>query len=98
MKINRPVHPVHIGVTNPYQQQKMAKVGNQNKSTGSQDQLQISDEAKAMLEQKHEVSSKAVSQQEREAKVEQIKLKIAQGKYEVDSQAIADNISRFWFR
>lgn len=76
--------------TNPYQKNQ-AKTNDIAKSTKSKDQLTISAEAKALLE---EVNSQ--HRLERQAKVEQLKDQISTGKYKIDAEKIADKLLEWW--
>lgn len=80
----------HVTGTNPYNKNQ-AKTNLASKSTKQTDQLTISAEAKALLE---EVNSKY--HLERQAKVEQLKEKIASGNYKIEADKIADKLLEWW--
>ncbi|ANU24598.1 anti-sigma-28 factor, FlgM [Planococcus donghaensis MPA1U2] len=56
-----------------------------------EDELQISNEAKAMFEKNASVDV------ERQEKIEFLKAQVASGEYKVDAGKVADKVHQFWF-
>ncbi|GBF10534.1 MULTISPECIES: flagellar biosynthesis anti-sigma factor FlgM [Tepidibacillus] len=74
---------------NRYQQQINQKERQLKKTESKKDEINISDEAKALLEQTKDVG--------REEKINQIKDQIKNGTYQVDSGKVAEKILK-WFK
>ncbi|WP_025027195.1 flagellar biosynthesis anti-sigma factor FlgM [Caldalkalibacillus mannanilyticus] len=90
MKINKP--PVSA-VGNPYMkaQAKLAKI-EPSSAARKKDELQISSEAKALLENHN---TKDVARQQ---KVNELKQQVQNGEYKVDSEKVAEKLYQFWFK
>ncbi|EGL83792.1 flagellar biosynthesis anti-sigma factor protein FlgM [Caldalkalibacillus thermarum TA2.A1] len=87
MKID---HTHGVWRPNPYQQQAAKPV--QKREKPGRDQVQISAEAKAMLDTQTALNRK------RQAKLERIKSELESGTYQVDSRKVAERLFDFWFR
>jgi|GEM_PF-1649358 len=89
MKINKPIGSIN----NPYAkpQAKMAKIENASPAQ-KKDEIQISAEAKALLENHN---TKDVARQQR---VEELKQQVQSGQYQVDSEKVAEKLYQFWFK
>jgi negative regulator of flagellin synthesis FlgM len=90
MKINK---PTSASIINPYLKQQ-AKTNQTEKgaSTPKKDQLQISTEAKALLENKTQIDPA------RQEKITQLKNQIQSGEYKVNSREVAEKMYQFWFQ
>ncbi|WP_171016847.1 flagellar biosynthesis anti-sigma factor FlgM [Pseudalkalibacillus caeni] len=86
MNVNKPSGPPYI---NPYQKHKPVEKVQKSKSVSKQDELQISNKAKEMYENKAET--------EHEDRIRKIKEQVENGTYEIDSKKIAEKLYRFWF-
>jgi negative regulator of flagellin synthesis FlgM len=86
MKINK---PTGSPIVNPYQKQQQLKASQQKAKSGK-DQVQISSQAKALLQK----NAEELSRQER---IDQLKQQIKSGEYQVDSRKVAERIYEFWF-
>ncbi|HEX7064426.1 MAG TPA: flagellar biosynthesis anti-sigma factor FlgM [Bacillales bacterium] len=83
MKINGVNHSnIH-----PYKKaQEMARL---NQGAARRDQIEISPEAKQLLQKSHITD-------ERQAKIDEIKAKVDAGQYKVDPQKTAEKFYEFW--
>lgn len=77
-------------MVNPYAQKSYTALHKQV-SGQKRDQLQISAEAKSMLEERQ-----TLSKAERE-QVDRIKTALENGSYQVDSKQVAEKLYQFWF-
>ncbi|WP_202079366.1 flagellar biosynthesis anti-sigma factor FlgM [Caldalkalibacillus salinus] len=85
MKINKAI-PTVMNVYKQNQQLTQKKEGHQR-----QDEVRISDQAKAMLEEKQQTDGT------RQEKIDQLKAQIKMGEYEVNSRKVADKLYDFWY-
>lgn len=76
---------------NSYQKQMNVPPVDKAKPIQQEDQVQISNRAKEMFEQKTEASS------DRQEKIDALKAQIQSGEYQVNSQKVADKVFQFWF-
>lgn len=77
---------------NPYRQQQLNKINHtEQTSQNKKDKVEISAEAKD-LQQLSSLES------ERKAKIDELKSKIEDGTYKIDSKRIAQNILKFYKR
>lgn len=88
MKINK---PTGASLVNPYQKQNQKPTIEKSTASSKKDQVQISEQAKAMLE------SKSTIDPARQEKVNQLKSQVQNGEYKVDNQKVAEKIYQFWF-
>ncbi|GAA0368057.1 flagellar biosynthesis anti-sigma factor FlgM [Bacillus horti] len=88
MKINK---PSNSGFINPYQKTQNKTQVSKAAQAKRKDQVQISDQAKAMLGNK--VNTDPVHQQ----KVKELKQQVQNGEYQVDSRKVAEKMYQFWF-
>jgi negative regulator of flagellin synthesis FlgM len=88
VKINK---PTGSSIVNPYQKQNQKPNLESGKVSSKKDQVQISEQAKAMLENKSTVDPA------RQEKVNQLKSEVQSGEYKVDSQKVAEKLYQFWF-
>jgi negative regulator of flagellin synthesis FlgM len=80
-------------------QQKPSPQADREKTVKGQDQVQISDEAKAMLtEQKQGIVKSGEISASRAERIERIKAQIEGGTYQVDAPKVAERVFDFWFR
>jgi len=88
---------MHIDKTNgssfiqSYQKQMQVTPVEKAKPIQKEDQVQISNRAKEMFEQKVEVNT------ERQEKINLLKAQIQSGEYQVNSGEVADKVFKFWF-
>ncbi|MCF6093412.1 flagellar biosynthesis anti-sigma factor FlgM [Microaerobacter geothermalis] len=87
MRINE---PNRIGALNAYQKTQGVQKKGKNELM-KRDQVEISTEAKAMLEQ-----AAPLSGPERQQKINQLKEQVQSGQYQVNSEKVADKVLRFW--
>ncbi len=73
-----------------YQKMQVTPVA-KTKSLQKEDELQISNEAKAMFEKNTSVDV------ERQEKIQLLKTQVASGEYQVDASKVADKVHQFWF-
>lgn len=73
-----------------YQKMQVAPVS-KTKPLQKEDELQISNEAKAMFEKNTSVDV------ERQEKIQLLKAQVASGEYQVDAGKVADKVHQFWF-
>lgn len=73
-----------------YQKMQVAPVS-KIKSLQKEDELQISNEAKAMFEKNTNVDI------ERQEKIQLLKAQVSSGEYQVDASKVADKVHQFWF-
>ncbi|AIY04082.1 flagellar biosynthesis anti-sigma factor FlgM [Planococcus sp. PAMC 21323] len=73
-----------------YQKMQVAPAA-KTKSLQKEDELQISNEAKAMFEKNASVDI------ERQEKIQLLKAQVASGEYQVDAGKVADKVHQFWF-
>lgn len=73
-----------------YQKMQVTPVA-KTKSLQKEDELQISNEAKAMFEKNASVDV------ERQEKIKLLKAQVAAGEYQVDASKVADKVHQFWF-
>ncbi|SDS98520.1 anti-sigma-28 factor, FlgM family [Paenibacillaceae bacterium GAS479] len=85
MKINE---TGRINPINTYQKQGEARV-TESARTRKTDQVQISEEAKAML------ASRQPESAERKQRIQELKNEVASGKYHVDADKLADKMWEF---
>lgn len=82
--------PGSINKVNPYN-----KIQNRNQVSNianhKKDELQISNEAKAMLDELNQVI-----QPERKHKIAELKQQIENGKYQVDAGKVAEKLMEWW--
>lgn len=73
--------------------QKMMPVSKVEKTRPyqSEDQVQISNQAKEMYDKKTEIDA------ERQEKVNSLKAQVQAGEYQVSSEQVADKVHQFWF-
>jgi negative regulator of flagellin synthesis FlgM len=88
MKVNK---PTGASLINSYLKQNQKPSLEQGKISSKKDQVQISDQAKAMLE------NKVTVEPARQEKVSQLKREVQSGEYKVDSQKVAEKLYQFWF-
>jgi negative regulator of flagellin synthesis FlgM len=88
VKVNK---PTGASLVNPYQKQNQKPNPETGKASSKKDQVQISEQAKAMLENKSTVDPA------RQEKVNQLKSEVQNGEYKVDSQKVAEKLYQFWF-
>lgn len=87
MKIN---NPTGASLINAYQKHNQKPAIDKSNASSKKDQVQISEQAKAMLESK-------TTDPARQEKVQQLKSQVQSGEYKVDSQKVAEKIYQFWF-
>lgn len=87
MRINE---PNRIGALNAYQKTQGAQKKN-NSEVMKRDQVEISTEAKVMLEQ-----TTPLSGPERQQKINQLKDQVQSGQYQVNSEKTAVKVLRYW--
>lgn len=87
MKINK---PIGASLINAYQKQNQKPTIDKSKASTKKDQVQISEQAKAMLESK-------TTDPARQERVKQLKSQVQSGEYKVDDHKVAENIYKFWF-
>ena len=73
-----------------YQKLQVAPAA-KTKSLQKEDELQISNQAKAMFEKNAKVDI------ERQEKIQLLKAQVASGEYKVDASKVADKVHQFWF-
>lgn len=87
MKINK---PIGASLINAYQKQNQKPIVDKSKASSKKDHVQISEQAKAMLESK-------MIDPARQEKVQHLKNQVQNGEYKVDNQKVAEKIYQFWF-
>lgn len=83
-----------------YSQQPPLSTGLGKRSKG-EDQVEISAQAKAMLQEEKKAASSRESKEtslSKQERIEQLKQQIANGTYRVDAQKVAERLYNFWFR
>lgn len=73
-----------------YQKLQVTPVA-KTKPIQKEDELQISNQAKAMFEKNGAVDI------ERQEKIKLLKAQVASGEYQVDAEKVADKVHQFWF-
>lgn len=73
-----------------YQKLQVAPAA-KTKSLQKEDELQISNQAKAMFEKNANVDI------ERQEKIQLLKAQVSSGEYQVDAAKVADKVHQFWF-
>ena len=73
-----------------YQKMRVAPAA-KTKSLQKEDELQISNQAKAMFEKNANVDI------ERQEKIKLLKAQVSSGEYQVDAGKVADKVHQFWF-
>lgn len=73
-----------------YQKLQVAPAA-KTKSLQKEDELQISNQAKAMFEKNANVDI------ERQEKIQLLKAQVSSGEYQVDASKVADKVHQFWF-
>lgn len=73
-----------------YQKLQVAPTA-KTKSLQKEDELQISNQAKAMFEKNANVDI------ERQEKIQLLKAQVSSGEYQVDAGKVADKVHQFWF-
>ncbi|MDQ0430660.1 MULTISPECIES: flagellar biosynthesis anti-sigma factor FlgM [Caryophanaceae] len=73
-----------------YQKLQVAPAA-KTKSLQKEDELQISNQAKAMFEKNANVDI------ERQEKIQLLKAQVSSGEYQVDAGKVADKVHQFWF-
>jgi negative regulator of flagellin synthesis FlgM len=90
MKINK---PTSSPIINPYlKQQAKANQTEIGSLTAKKDQIQISTEAKALLENQTQIDPA------RKEKIAELKNQIQTGEYKINSREIAEKMYQFWFQ
>lgn len=74
-----------------YQKQMQVTPAQKTRSLQQEDQLQISNEAKAMFEKNTEAD---IARQE---KIQLLKSQVASGEYQVNHDKVAEKIHQYWF-
>ncbi len=83
-----------------YSQQPPLSTGQGRRAKG-EDQVEISAQAKAMLQEEKKAASSRESKEtslSKQERIEQLKQQIANGTYQVDAQKVAERLYNFWFR
>lgn len=83
-----------------YSQQPPLSTGLGKRSKG-EDQVEISAQAKAMLQEEKKAASSRESKEtslSKQERIEQLKQQIANGTYQVDAHKVAERLYNFWFR
>lgn len=88
MKVEKPSNTPFI---NPYQKLQSRPQLDKMTQLKRKDQVQISDQAKAMLENQSNTDSI------RQEKVQELKEQVQKGEYVVDSRKVAEKMYQFWF-